>query len=336
MKTRKLQNTPQLQITIKKVYIWAGISIVVVLLTILTFNLMIQKHGVAADSPKMKKYGFDVAAPELKKVNFTVLDNSINSMYDEVRPYISGDGNRLYFGRRKYPENIFGKKDEQDIWIIELNDEGTKGTPKNLGDRVNTRGMDAICSISPDGREMIMISEDLKTEYPLLKTTLFESGWSTPIPLKIQNFYSLTGYVDFYLSYEMNVLFMGISREDTYGQQDLYVSFPDGENSWTEPINLGKTINTEKSDFAPFLSSDGKTLYFASYGHEGYGNSDIFKSTRLDDTWTNWSKPINLGKGINSFREESYFTITKDNKYIYFETYDPRHPVRDIFRANLP
>ncbi|UII32113.1 hypothetical protein LVD17_27905 [Fulvivirga ulvae] len=330
----KLETRPKPQITIKPTYLWisAGVSLAILFIVVM---LLKYKNGIAGEEAGFKKYGFDVTAPELRKVDFTVLNGDINSTYDEARPYISADGQSLFFARRRHPENIFGKKDDQDIWVANKMEDGNWGSPKNLGTHVNTRGRDAICSISPDGKQMILINSDLSGDKPLQKTTLFESGWSTPIPVTVKNFYSLGGYVDFYLSYEANVLLMAVSRDNTHGGQDLYVSFPVDETTWSEPVNLGATINTQKADFAPFLSTDGKTLYFSSYGHDGYGLSDIYKTTRLDDSWQKWSEPVNLGSGINSPREESYFTITGDERHIYFESYDPRNPVRDLFRANL-
>ena len=70
-------------------------------------------------------------------------------------------------------------------------------------------------------------------------------------------------------------------------------------------------------EISPFLSDDGKTLFFASDGHSGYGGSDIFMSRRLYDSWVIWSKPINLGKEINSPGFEAYLSLYK-NKEAYF------------------
>jgi hypothetical protein len=45
-------------------------------------------------------------------------------------------------------------------------------------------------------------------------------------------------------------------------------------------------VNSPGFEFAPWLTTDGKTLYFASYGHMGYGSADVFVSQRLDESWT--------------------------------------------------
>ena len=105
---------------------------------------------------------------------------------------------------------------------------------------------------------------------------------------------------------------------------------------------MGSVINTSKEEYSPFLASDNKTLYFSSNGHSGFGGSDIFFSKRLDDTWTNWSFPINLGESINSAKWDGYYTISAKGDYAYFIStagtvneadFDPEN--EDIYRISL-
>ncbi|MEJ7662415.1 MAG: hypothetical protein WKG07_24040 [Hymenobacter sp.] len=76
------------------------------------------------------------------------------------------------------------------------------------------------------------------------------------------------------------------------------------------PAQPGAQREHQKADFAPFLAPDEKTLYFASEGRGGYGKSDIFYTKRLDDTWTNWSPPRNLGSVVNSPDFDAYYTVS--------------------------
>ena len=332
----RLKLKPTQKLSLKPIYlVTGGLSFAIIITLILVNTLGVQQTSVA-NAIDYSRYSFDVAAPSLEQVNFTVLESKINSKYDEVRPLISPDGKTLYFSRRFYPDNTFGKKDYQDIWMTVLTSDEQWSDPKNMGVKINSKFADAICSISPDGTEILLINDDLTSKNPLLRSRKFESGWSMPIPTKIENFHNDSEYMDFYKSYETNVLLMAISGKNTKGDQDLYVSLPIDDDSWSEPKHLGPMINSDKADFAPFLAADGRTLFFVSYGHKGFGGCDIFRSVRQDDSWDSWSKPENLGEGINSPREESYFSITSDFKYIYFETYDSKKQVRDIFRADLP
>ena len=69
------------------------------------------------------------------------------------------------------------------------------------------------------------------------------------------------------------------------------------------PQPLGKPINTDKDEFAPFIHADNHTLYFSSDGHKGLGGQDIFRSVHNDDG--SWSTPENLGYPINTHGDES-------------------------------
>jgi outer membrane protein OmpA-like peptidoglycan-associated protein len=71
-------------------------------------------------------------------------------------------------------------------------------------------------------------------------------------------------------------------------------------------------------EFSPFLASDNKTLYFASNGHGGFGQSDIYYTRRQDETWTNWSKPTNIGKSVNTSAWDGYYAISARGDYAYF------------------
>jgi OOP family OmpA-OmpF porin len=113
------------------------------------------------------------------------------------------------------------------------------------------------------------------------------------------------------------------------------VSFIKADSSWTEPLNLGDVVNTAGEESAPFLASDDKTLYFSSNGFSGYGGSDIFVSRRLDDTWTNWSEPENLGPELNSPLEDLFFNIPASSEYAYYSR-GVSEANTDIFRIKLP
>jgi outer membrane protein OmpA-like peptidoglycan-associated protein len=115
----------------------------------------------------------------------------------------------------------------------------------------------------------------------------------------------------------------------------LYVSVKDKLNKWSVPINLGKTINTAGDETSPFLSADGKTLYFASDGRPGYGYQDIFFSKRNGESWTDWTKPLNLGSGVNTPGFDAYYTLPASGDYAYFVSYDKGYGKADIFRTKL-
>lgn len=122
------------------------------------------------------------------------------------------------------------------------------------------------------------------------------------------------------------------------GSMDLYVAFKDSTGKWGNPINMGPTINTEMAERSPYLHPDGKTLYFSSNGHPGLGELDVFKSERLDDSWTNWSKPVNLGKEINTIQSDWGYKIglTGDTAYFSAKNRTIGTGDYDIFTVKMP
>ncbi len=107
-------------------------------------------------------------------------------------------------------------------------------------------------------------------------------------------------------------------------------------------MNLGQSLNiwdrsliVPTTSGLPFIASDDKTLYFTSAGFSGYGNGDIYFSRRLDDTWTNWSEPENLGPAINTSNWDGFFNIPASAEYAYMSSTDNSLGREDIFRVRL-
>ena len=121
----------------------------------------------------------------------------------------------------------------------------------------------------------------------------------------------------------------------TLSDKDIFVCFLTENNTWSVPKNLGPNVNSFASDFAPFLSVDGRTLFFASYGHPGYGSADVFVTKRLDDTWTNWSKPQNLGPEINTSAWEGYYTLSAQGDYAYMVSTQNSLGRGDLFKIQI-
>jgi outer membrane protein OmpA-like peptidoglycan-associated protein len=86
-----------------------------------------------------------------------------------------------------------------------------------------------------------------------------------------------------------------------------------GEN-WGPAKNLAM-LNSEEDEMAPFISLDGKTLYFSSNSKESMGGFDVFKATRDENGM--WSKPVNVGSKVNSFSDEISYSMTANGKMAF-------------------
>ncbi len=271
------------------------------------------------------------------------LDKNVNSEYDELHPLLSPDGKTLYFSRRNHPGNIGGVKDQEDIWYSELDATGHWQLAQNMGPKFNNAGpnfINTIQSVTPDGKSAIMVLGNRYMPNGKMLAGVSISAhvngeWSTPKALNIINDYNYNEKANYFLTDNRQTLLMSVEREDSYGDRDLYVTFIRPDSSWKEPLNLGDVVNTAGEESAPFLASDDKTLYFSSNGFSGYGGSDIYVTKRLDDTWTNWSEPENLGPEINSPLEDLFFNIPAASEHAYYSR-GVSETNTDIFRIKLP
>jgi outer membrane protein OmpA-like peptidoglycan-associated protein len=271
------------------------------------------------------------------------LDKNVNSEYSELNPLLSPDGKTLYFSRKNHPQNIGGVNDKEDIWYSQLDSAGHWQLAQNMGREFNNAGpnfVNTIRSVTPDGKSAIMLlgnkyNKNGKMEAGVSISSNVNGQWSKPKALNIDNDYNVNEKANYFLTDNRQTLLMSVEREDTKGNRDLYVSFLKQDSSWTEPKNLGDVVNTANEETAPFLASDDKTLYFSSNGFSGYGGSDIYVSKRLDDTWTNWSEPENLGPEINSPLEDLFFNIPASSEFAYYSR-GVSETNTDIFRVKLP
>ncbi len=265
------------------------------------------------------------------------LGPNVNSGFDEVYPIIAPDGRTLYFDRKLHPENIGDKKND-DIWVSIFS--GFKWEPAiNIGPPLNNNNHNFLCSISPDGNTALVGSDyanPLAEDPGVSLTYNTGKGWSQPVGIRIKEFRNLNQYNEFTLAADGTTLIMSSETLEGYGLLDLYVSFLLPDESFSKPINLGPALNTAGNEMTPFLAADGKTLYFSSTGFPGYGFQDVYMSRRMDNTWTNWSEPLNLGKSVNSPEWEAYYTIDAFGEYAYFSTGNTGGSNLDIFRIKLP
>jgi outer membrane protein OmpA-like peptidoglycan-associated protein len=168
-------------------------------------------------------------------------------------------------------------------------------------------------------------------------TTKTANGWSVPVDLKVINYYNRAGANEFCFSADRKVLLMSIRRDETFGENDIYASFLQENGEFSEPKNLGNTVNTFAWESSPFLAPDGVTLYYSTAGYPGFGNADIFMTRRLDSTWTNWSTPLNMGPDINSSNWEAYYSVAASGKYAYVVSeQNGIEGSLDIFQVKLP
>lgn len=285
----------------------------------------------------------------------TNLGSGINTEASEYKPTPTADGLQLYFTGSDRSDCYGG----DDVFVSEL-ENGKWQKAVNLGKSINTDSHESIQSISADGNRISLYGhyEESFGEGDIFYADKTAYGWGDiqhfPKPVNSQ-YFDANGFMT---SDGKAILFVsdrpgGIGsfhakptianastryHGDYWGNTDIYVCLLT-EEGWSDPINLGPTINTPYTEYTPFLHPDGKTLYFSSDGHYGLGRLDVFKTVRLkEETWTEWSEPVNLGKEINTADEDWGYKVATAGDVAYFSARGKSsgYGGDDIYSITLP
>ena len=262
---------------------------------------------------------------------------NVNTQDAEMFPYISADTQTLYFTRRvgAIDEDFFTATADsccEELWL----------KAANMGSPPNTANQESAQTISADGHYLFFTRCENRSlngwesggcDLYMAYRTSPDSAWSVP-----ESFGATINSPHYEgmacLSADNRELYFVSNRPGGYGGLDIWVSkFQEG--LWQQPRNLGPKINTKGNETAPFLHIDNSSLFFASDGLEGMGGSDLFYTTRNDDT--DWSTPVNMGYPINSPADESSISVTFDGKKAYFSS-DRYYAIGnfDIYETLLP
>jgi hypothetical protein len=156
--------------------------------------------------------------------------------------------------------------------------------------------------------------------------------WISPETIEIPGL-PLIGYRGLYVTPDYKQIIVSMEGNDTQGKEDLYISLRNQNGDWSEPVNLGVTVNTSGRELSPFLSADKRKLYFASDGHDGQGGIDIFEVERLYNSWNVWGKLRNLGPSINSPKFDAYYSVYGDTLAFFSSNRDSEFA--DIYEVRM-
>ncbi len=301
-----------------------------------------QKTKIKADyiTIKQPKLEINLVSSSVSKFNKVNMGLSVNSPYSEIAPVIAPDGKTLYIARSGHPKTTGSDKTKYDIWYSTLQTNGKWSTMKNIGSPLNNAGDNVVIAVSPDNNSLLV--ETLynsdgshKSDQGISITYRTGTGWSVPKKVVINNYYNRDIYESFCPTANRKVIIMSCQRDDGLGEKDLWVSFRQPNGTYDTPKNMGPVLNSWNEEGTPYIAPDNKTLYFYSYTEPGYGSADIFVSKRLDDTWTKWSKPKNLGKKINTSEWDVYYTVSAKGDYAFLVSSKNSYGNEDIFSIKL-
>ena len=251
------------------------------------------------------------AQQPVEEYELVKLDRKVNSRYHDTAPVVSPDGQTLYFFIANHPDNTFGTDNSQDIWFCEKDGSGQWGKAQRMGPPFNKNRFNQVMSISKDGNRLLIRGGNGKNKKGFSIVNRVNGQWQKVIPLEVKDYdkMNIGRFSGGFLSYSGNVLIMYFSQNERAKYSDLYVSFKKDGYAFTRPQPLPANINTRLDEFGPYLTADDKTMYFASNRPGGLGSMDIYKTTKLDDSWLKWSDPVNIGAPINTSGFDAYYSV---------------------------
>lgn len=271
-------------------------------------------------------------------VTFTNLGPEINTEFPDYYPWVTSDEQTLFFtSRRKGGHTNSVETDgyySSDTYMSTVL-EGKWDKAKNMGGIINTSLDEEIVGIRPDGSEIVIYVDHIQEAEDLY------------LSVKKGNTYTKMVKMDEHINGEReysgsmfetengHVLLFTRKSKTGYGETDIYMCkmLPNGK--WALPQNLGPKINTKYREDFPWLSVDGKTLYFSSEGHTSMGGFDLFKSVWNEETQS-WSDPVNLGYPINTADDEFQISIIPDGRGGYMSAVRPEgYGDYDIYRLKF-
>jgi tetratricopeptide (TPR) repeat protein len=258
-------------------------------------------------------------------VTFTNAGPEVNSEFPDYYPWITQDEQTIFFtSRRKGGHTMQVESDgyySSDCYFSTVLD-GKWDKAKNLGNFINTNLDEQIVGIKPDGNELVVYVDHITELEDLYISKKKINGFSKleKFSENVNNQKEYSGSI--FDTEDGPVLYFVRNDKNSLGETDIYTArmLPTGQ--WGIPQNLGANINTKYREDFPWLSTDGKTLYFSSEGHSSMGGFDLFKSV-WDEDEHKWSKPINLGYPLNTSDDDRQISILPDNRAGYISALRP-------------
>ncbi|MCC6840728.1 MAG: PD40 domain-containing protein [Flavobacteriales bacterium] len=260
---------------------------------------------------------------EPKEYQVSNIGPLVNSDHPDFSPVVSVDGNALFFTSRRIRPDSSNKGvldplaglPYENIYVSYKDRNGKWQAPELLN--INPPfGHLASVNVSADGQTLITYKDD-DGDGNLYESKLVGELWSDPVKMG-SDINTKAWETHGALSADGNTFYFVSNRPGGSGGRDIYrvVKLPNGE--WSKAQNLGATVNTPYEEDGVFIHPDGRTMYFASTGHNSMGGFDIFTTEQQADG--SWSAPLNIGYPLNTVDDDVFFVTTADGRRGYFSS----------------
>jgi OOP family OmpA-OmpF porin len=238
------------------------------------------------------------------------LPRSVNSRYHESAPLVTPDNQRLYFTVSNHPQNNAGVDNSQDIWYADKQTDGHWGPAIHMKAPLNHRKFNQVLTVLDNGNTLFIRGGNRKKEEGFSLTFKDGDSWSRPTEFEIEGFEEMNKgrFSGAAISQDRTAIIIYMNEREAKPYSDLYLSMLQDDGKYSKP-KLIEQLSTYKDEFGPYFSENDQMMYYASNRDGSIGGVDIWKTTRLDTTWLNWSEPENIGAPINTGGFDSYFSI---------------------------
>lgn len=211
-----------------------------------------------------------------------------------------------------------------DLFSAVVNDKGQLTRIEPFPETINTKTHEAYPTFSPDGRVMyfsrtndkrVQVGDEKFASVMIFRSEFKDGNWTKAEVVPFSSDQYSTEHPT--LSRDGKKLYFSSDRPGGQGSFDIYVVDVNQDGTFGTPVNMGPTINTPHREQFPFISDDGTVLYFASDGHQGLGNLDIFMSKAYDGVF---AKPVNLGETLNTGMDDFAYIIDDKTGKGYFSS----------------
>lgn len=250
------------------------------------------------------------------------ISDNFNPSNENYRPLLAEKDSLLVFMTKKpFYTSVMTTSRKNGKW--------TK--PVQINEQLEIEGKFKICCISNDGLELYLsIYKDSDWD---LYVSYFQNNRWTPaenLGKEINTRYNETHAS---ISADKKLMFFTSDKPGGLGALDIYSAERDKEGNWQKPVNLGKPVNGIYSEDTPFITNDGKTLYFSSMNHSTMGGFDIFYSVKLPTGA--WSYPANLGYPLNTCDDDLFFVPLGKGENALYTSVEGELPKGKILAINL-
>ncbi len=286
------------------------------------YNLFIQHADISSyynvDYVQEQINGCLLAKEMLKKpvpIKKVLLDDRLNRANFVINPAVSGNGLSMVY--------TIKREEGYQLYYTTKGEQGWKN-PRNITEEIDAPGDGISSSLSNDGKTLF-VYRDNRGLGDLFVSYLEKGHWSELESLG-RNINTKYWESSCCLSPDGNTLFFSSNRNGGYGRLDIYRSDKTSSGDWGPPKNLGPVVNSPLMEDCPQLTSDGKTLYFSSQGHNSLGGFDFYYSEK--GKGRSWSLPVNLGYPINTTDDDLFIAPVGAGDTLLYSHYQDVSPVK--------